>query len=534
MTGSRAASPRTSSTSESSARTGSANTVLRLRGPGHYLHAVQQRARDVSDVLRRRDRRREGPSPRSLSDSSSSVVQPRVIIVADTTAVILLPDATATNVFVKIDLTASTIVPTAGTSIITDADAVTPYFDLAENFADTALGTPAFVVAYQQFSGGVHKPVLRVFDLSFALLHGPVSWIEPLTTVSWNCSCISVTGALTTGVQNIYAAAWNVTNGFLESLMIHFNLNPAGHVRQRIANAALLAPASQIVIGRTNAEQAFVAYSDYSSFNGGAGRQYDPRGHLWLNVIDFAGAWNINVPFANYSVGSKFFVDSAGGIYGMARYNNPTGADSHYLLVDYTAIGQTYSPPDFWFFAKPLPILHVATGVVPLKNNGLATGVNGMSGQGGDTFTFTAVINGGASVLSGQQIGIWDFQAIGHQRFLNTVSNGELMVAGATPMVYYDEQRLVENASIAIHASATTLHGEDRQYATNTVGGAMVKGIYLYHFVFEWVDGNGKRHQSPASPAVSIDMSASGTNTNRKPGRFRRSTRRGNADRHRR
>lgn len=439
-------------------------------------------------------------------------VQPRVIIIGGSVAIIVTASTTAGNlVAAQIDLSAPTITVTV-TGFITDADAQ-PYFDICENFADTALGTPAFVICYQQFSGGVHKPVLRVMNLAYATIHGPFSWIEPVTAVGWNCSCMSVVGAPVAGTQNIYAAAWNSTNAFLETIMIRFDLNPAGHVRSRAANAALLAPASQIVIGRTAANEAFLAYSDYTSFNGGLGRQYDPRGHLWLNNVDVAGLIQTNTAFANYSVGSKFFVDSAGGIYGMARFNDPTGAQSHYLLLDYTAIGQSVYAGPPRFFAKPSPVLHVAANLVPLGNNGLATGVNGMSGTTGDRFVFTAVTNVGASVLSGQQVGIWTFQALGPRRFLSTSANRELMLGGATPLIY-DGQRLIESSFYSYPCVGDDVFTLNRQYATATVGGAIVKGIYLYRFVFEWIDGNGKRHQSPASPAVSVDMSASATNTN--------------------
>src|SRR6185436_4485961 len=115
-------------------------------------------------------------------------------------------------------------------------------------------------------------------------------------------------------------------------------------------------------------------------------------------------------------------------------------------------------------------------------------------------WVFATPMNIGASSLQGQCIGVWQIQTRGPDRYLNFVAHGATHVAGAAPLTY-DSQRLVETGFFHYPDVLST------SYTRAAVGGSMAQGIYEYRFAWEWIDASGNRHQSPASPTITVDMS---------------------------
>ncbi len=78
--------------------------------------------------------------------------------------------------------------------------------------------------------------------------------------------------------------------------------------------------------------------------------------------------------------------------------------------------------------------------------------------------------------------------------------------SGACPQLF-DGQQLVELGFIspphALSASATT----------SSSGGSMATGSYQYIWVWEWIDDNGRRHQSGACPAITVTHASGSANS---------------------
>lgn len=283
-------------------------------------------------------------------------------------------------------------------------------------------------------------------------------------------------------------AVWAPNNlGFIAGSNLDPGLDHAKHVRQ-------------LAIAHTSSTASLIAFSNYTSTTVSA----NPRGHLYMYTMDntaVAAAATGGGVYPNYSLASRIIASDVFLL--LARFDDPSGAQSHFLLLD---CGGGTDVLGTNFGALSIPLCHLASGRVPLFADNAITGLSGLadlsSVQSG-LFQISAVINIGANAIEGNQIQTWNFETRGRKRFLSTQCQGEVVVGGGTPLVF-DGQRLVELSYYSYPILALA------NITTANAGGSIAQGIYQYRCVFEWCDTQGNRHQSPASPAVSVDMSGAG------------------------
>lgn len=429
------------------------------------------------------------------------VVQVRVVPTSTGVSVLWASSTAGVIKACPINLSATPIVVGAEGAIITDA-AATPWFDAAP----TVNGN--YIVAYSAVVAAVAQAKIQVFSAAGAVVFTYL-WLNHLAA-TWVPVHIGIIGAPTAG-DKIFAAGYGAT--IIETVRLDFDLTNPVKSSDNVAALQGGAVAAQLTVGRTAGNEAIVAWSPYLSENGAFGHFYDPRGHLWIHRIQSNGLVTDAVGFANYSLGSKFVNNSDFScIYAIGRFNDPTGFQSHYMLLDF---GPMYDPgAGGVFVGKPSPVCHIANGQVPVYGQSTNTGINGMVAGLADELYFAGIENVGSVVESGQQVGIWKFQSGAKDRFLSCIANRSLIVGGGTPLIY-DGRRLIEPSFYSWPCVYNLGGGVNSQVTTFTVGGLQHNGIYQYKFVYEWTDGAGNRHQSTPSPAVSVDLSASGTQTNK-------------------
>lgn len=298
-------------------------------------------------------------------------------------------------------------------------------------------------------------------------------WTNFAANAAWSANMLAIRGASSVS-ERIQLIGCDTGVGNVEQLQTEFDLS----LPKKASFAPTVTP-MQLSIVRETATRSLVAYSDYAIV--GSGTQ--PRGHLYYGDIDYNAAnptWTQGAyPFSSYSVGSRFYVDSAGYIFALGRFNESTQVQSHLLMLDFGT-----SPN----VGRPVPQAHIGNGRTPTLTS---TAIGGAADMGSGLFVCANPINVGASSLSGMQIELSFWESRGQKRYLSAQASGALVVGGATPLVY-DGQRLVELGFYSYPLVA----------AANSSG---VAGAgYAYRFVWEWVDSTGNRHQSIASPAASV------------------------------
>lgn len=421
----------------------------------------------------------------------------RVLATGATTAAVIWADGVSINAtFITASATAVSTIP-APTALVGDSDNVQPVFDAAV----TSVG---FVLTYRKLVAGAHT----VMTKTFAATGGAALATFDMQHLgaAFTATAVAVLGARNSS-EKIFILAANTTNAAIEETCTAFDLSVPDQVAGGRAYATWSGYTAgdvwQMVLGRMDSTHAAFLFSTVQTYLTVATLPEGPRGPVFITKLsdtpNAGGAITmIECPFANYFIASKFYSDANGNMYAWARFNVHDQAQSHYLLLDFEGNADQA-------FRRPTPVMHVANGLVQTNAINLATGVPvnpvpvfGFADLGSGEFLFVAPINIGTSNLSGQQIGCWRGQTLGTKRFLNTNAHGNLFVAGGTPLSY-DGQRFVEMSFYSYpEVSTPTISG---------VGGQSA-GTYQYRAVYEWTDASGNRHQSPASPAVSIVVGA--------------------------
>lgn len=427
--------------------------------------------------------------------SAVSTIQPRVIAVGSVVFIVFAQVGVATITCEYIDLSLSTISEPGPTSssLVADATNSLQMFDVCASYG-------GFVLAYRATIGGP-RTLGRVRTFTAAkppVLIATADW-QTSAVADWVPMVIAVRGAGAVG-EYIQAVGYDpastniqlmqLTSACVQDGLVNFATTPAG------------GDTKQLTIVRTGTTTSFMAFSPQSST-----LTSDPRGSIKVRKITASpGVGAIDAAptagdgtgvLSNYSIGSRLFFDSVStNTFMFARFNDPTGAQSHLCLIDWGALAH---------IGTMLPMLHIASGRVPLKTSNTYTGLGGLvqgpvNGAQG-AMLFIAPINVGSSVLSGQQIGLYTLKYFDSSRYLSCQANGGLIVGGATPLCY-DGQRLAELSFYYYPPVALA------SAVAAAAGGNIVAGTYLYRFVYEWVDAIGNRHQSPASPAVTITHAA--------------------------
>lgn len=378
--------------------------------------------------------------------------------------------------YAKFDLAVGSISPTIG-SLVTDCD-VTLLFDVAPMASGWAL-------AYAKLSGTSSVQV-STYNATPAV-QATANWVP---AGAWQPTAISILGDL--NGTRAYVTGYDSGATLLRGVTYAAGLTAPANGNY---NPGVASPIRQLTIGRRGVGAATVASSEYAS-----AVAPNPRGHINMAAFTDAAAFTSFGAFFNYSIGSKFYRDSrSGGLFALGRFDDPSGFQNHFLLLDF---GNTNGGYD----SLPVPILHVASGRVQLSASNAYTGVGGvadLSAVQAGKFQFAFLVNIGASQASGAQVQAYTFQSLSTRRFLSTHAQLETVVAGGTPMSF-DGQRSPELSFYSYPAVQAA------SFTPSNVGGSLAQGKYQYRVVYEWTSANGNRHQSPASPAVTVDMSGGG------------------------
>lgn len=424
----------------------------------------------------------------------SPTIQPR-LVVAGQVAFYVYATNGGTNInYFRIDLSGSTLAVPSDTNLVSDATNNSQLFDVAT----TSTG---FVIAYSSPTGGGGAQVVT-FNPAGTIVNGPFTW-KTASVAAWTATAIGITGARS-GSEKIHAAAYDSNGAKVELLTISSTL--AGALQVAISVTTMGASPTQIAVGRLTTTGSIVAFSPYYS-----ALTDDPRGHIYYGLLSDAAAWNgatganPRQVLAGYSIGSKFFLDSSGGVLSIGRFNDPqslgvtsatVGVQSHYLLLDWGASGAT---------TRPVPVAHVADGQVPLAASNAVTGIGGMADWGtANKFSFAAPVRLGASPFSGMCTGIFHFQALGPHRYLANEAQNVIVAGGGTPMVY-DGQRLFEMGFYSFPCVGGDL--SNPQFVAQFIGGNLAAGDYSYRFTYEWQDASGNLYRSDASAAALVHIS---------------------------
>lgn len=341
------------------------------------------------------------------------------------------------------------------------------------------------------YSTGSTRPVLNTYDSTPSVTHtvswsasGGGAWTPSVVAIAGNSfsgSIVHVAG-YNTGAFKLECASYSSVLVLSNQSSVDPGLNHAKH-------------AEQMAIGHVDTNETAVSFSNYTSTASG-----NPRGHLYTYTFLDAGTLTAQRTLANYSVASRYYqtaITNGGYTFLIARFDDPSGFQNHFILLDRSSVALGLSFPGD-------PVSHFASGRVPLLADNAITGIGGIvdlaSKQAG-LFQFVTVTNIGASQYSGNQVQAWTFQAPGTLNYLSTKAQLEVVVGGGTPLTF-DGQRIIELSfySYPILASGNI--------TPSAAGGSIAQGVYQYRAVFEFTDAKGNRHQSPASPAVTLDLSS--------------------------
>lgn len=419
---------------------------------------------------------------RQVLASSAGNIQPRLVRCTGTQIVFAIWQATAANTiqYAKCDFGASPLHWTAAATLVADAD-FPPIFD-----ADSTSGGWGFV--YRQSSAG-SRAVVKTYDSSPTVVNS-FTWKASAGASDWSPTSLAICGDALAS-SKVHVAGYDPTAFRVETQVLSSALAAVANSQ---FNPGLdhAKPATQMALGRRDATNAQLCFSNYTS----ATFSTNPRGHLHCYAVPNTAIIALDLQFANYTLGSKFYRDARnGGLFAMARFDDPSGFQSHYLLLDFGTTTGGYG--------APVPQLHVASGRVRLRTDNAFTGIGGMADMAAvrpGLFQFVANMNSGAAQISGGQVNAYTLESIGARRFLSTPCQLEAVVGGATPLSY-DGQRLVE---LGFYSYPVVAVGN---FVPANVGGFLSQGLYQYRLIYEWTDARGNRHQSPASPAVTVDLS---------------------------
>lgn len=432
---------------------------------------------------------------RAVVGTTAGSIQPRLTSVGGSTKVFAIWHNTGGTINYSIldtSFPGGVLAWGASANLVTDAAAI-PVFDACE------LGT-GWVFVYSQTATGT-RPVIKTLDSTASVTH-TLTWKTASGAADWTPTALTIMGDAIGGGAKVHAAGYDSVNFKIEALTC---TNALSTVLQTSTDPGLdhAKAATQMAIGRKDTTHTELAFSNYTSTT----LSTNPRGHLYCYTIPDSSVLALDQAFANYSLGSRFYRDSRnGGCFCVGRFDDPSGFQNHMLLLDFgnSATGGSYG--------APIPVLHFASGRVPLKTDNSFTGVGGIadlaSVQPG-RFMCAVLLNSSASQNSGNQVVAYELESLNSKRYLSTPCQFETVVGGGTPLTY-DGQRLVE---LSFYSYPVMASGN---YTPSAAGGLMAQGKYQYRAVYEWTDARGNRHQSPASPAVTVDMS-SGTyaaNTN--------------------
>jgi len=415
-------------------------------------------------------------------------IQPRAVVSGGSSVVFVLWKSGANIKFSSANLAASTISFGAAANLVTDLlnTGTNGCFDIDPMVS-------GWVLVYN-----VNTPGAKVITYnSTAVVQATFAWQANAGAINWTPSCLTINGNVLTG--NIRGAGYDPATFRMESLSIDTALTTPQYSRfdPGLDHAK---PATQIAMRQSSSTTTLVLFSNYASTT----LSTNPRGHLYCYSMAANAVMSLILVYANYSLAAKIYRDTRdSNLYGAARFDDATGFQSHILMLDFGTSGK-----------GPFPQFHVASGRVPLKTENTKTGIGGvadLSSSGADPgkFAFTFAINIGASSISGNMVAAYVCRARGFQRFLSTPCQSEVVVGGGTPLTY-DGQRLVE---LSFYSYPILNAGN---LAPQAIGGNMPQAIFQYRAVYEWTDAKGNRHQSPACPAITVDMSgapyAAGTN----------------------
>lgn len=427
----------------------------------------------------------------AVATGTSKTTRPRVVITSGIAHVLSSPVILGTINHSSIDLTASVLGFGVGGSLVTDADTVINCFDVAPT-------TDGFVLAYASFSGGNHRVHVVTYSSAAAVVHGPIDFVTA-AAADWTPRCLGVVGA-SDNTQKIFVFGYDPATFKLEALITASDLTGVSHAAQDpgLDHGHAVRQLSAV---RYSATDAIVAFSNYYYST----TSTNPAGHLYFRTLSNAGTYATIKTVANYTLGSHLYYDSnSGGVYFFARFNHPTEAESHLLLMSLPQVSST----DY-----PYPEFHIASGRITAEDYsavGVQIPIGGIAElDDAGRFILAFPIRLGASTISGSQVGLWTVQCRGNGRFLNVKANGGLLIAGGTPC-FYDGQRITELGFYSYPYIASGVA------SASAAGGVIGQGVYFYRFTYEWTDALGNIQRSDAGPAIGVDMS-SGTyagNTN--------------------
>lgn len=430
---------------------------------------------------------------RVLLGGAAGNYPPRLVVSGGSSIVFALwEDASTTTIrYARIDLSTAPFVWGASTAFTTTSGPC--IFDAVQLNSGWA---------FVYYDTSTNSAVVNSYDSTPAQQHQFI-WLANGGALNWTPTALTISGNAVFTSSNIRVVGYDPATQFLESKILSSTLtsvasgriNPGlgavKHVRQLASITAL-------------SGSSYIAFSNYTSNTVST----NPRGHLYRYTLGDTGVFTAFTPvLANYSLASRFYMDSAARglyIYVFARFDDPSGAQSHFLML---GLGTSVSP------TVPNALLHFASGRLPLFGDNATTGIGGivdLTSKRPGLFQFVAVTNIGASQYSGNQVQSWSFQSLGTQRYLAAEVQREVVVGGGSPLIF-DGQRFTE---LSFYSYPVMHSGNITPFAA---GGSMAQGVYQYRAVFEWTDAQSNRHQSPAAPAITVDLSSAtyvaGTNS---------------------
>jgi hypothetical protein len=422
-----------------------------------------------------------------LALGGSDFLQPRVVISGGSNIAFILWKQAANIKYSSVNLGATPVSVSVAANLITDATNPGGCFDVAPMVS-------GWVFIYTQ-----NTPRARIITYnSSAVVQNSFNWLANAGALNWTPSALTVAGDLLTG--DVRGVGYDPATFMMESVKLTTALATPAYSRFDPGLDHAKA-AKQIAIIASSSTTSLVLFSNYTS----ATVATNPRGHLHCYSMAATAVMTLVIKYANYSLASKMYRDTRdNNIYGSARFDDATGFQNHILILDFGVSGK-----------GPFPQFHVASGRVPLSADNAVTGIGGaadLSSSGAEPgkFILAYPINIGASSISGNIVTSYTIRARGFKRFLSTPAQGEIMIGGATPLAY-DGQRFVE---LSFYSYPILNAGN---ITTSALGGFMPQAIFQYQAVYEWTDAKGNRHQSPACPAITVDMSGApfvaGTNS---------------------
>lgn len=400
----------------------------------------------------------------------------------------LWENAAGTGVrYAKIDLAGSTLFWTAAADLVTNSGPCV--FD-----ADTMQS--GWVFAYLNAASTL--VTINTYDVSAAVTNTN-AWKANAGANTWAPTALAITGNGFNPSSLVHVVGYDPATFFVEANTLSSALVHSAYAR---VNPGLdhAKHAKHFAISHFATTQSVLAFTNYASNTVST----NPRGHLIVYTLTDSGTLTSITTLGNYCLASRFYMDSSArgqSLMMVARFDDPSGAQNHFLLAEFG-----FNPGVETYPISAQVQLHFCSGRVPLKSENAVYGLGGiadLSSVQPGLFQFCAVANIGASQFSGNQVQAWTFQCLDSKRYLTTECQGELVIGGGTPQVF-DGQKFTE---LSFYSYPVLQLGN---VTTSNAGGSIAQGVYQYRAVYEWTDAKGNRQQSPASPAITVDMSGAG------------------------